>query len=98
MKKYVKKLTAAVIAVIMVMGMAVSASAENIAVCSTCGHSTQTTAIEGPYHYTYVGPCSTNANCTITKKVGILRQRCTLCGAILSESAYIIPTPIHSVC
>lgn len=98
MKKHVKNLAAAAMAVVMVMGMAIFSGAENIAVYSTCGHSTQTTSIEGPYQTTYKGQHLVEGKtCTITRRVGIRRQRCTLCGAILSETAYEIPTDIHSI-
>lgn len=99
MKSFFKKIAAIALAAALTAGVSVYAAADNgIEICSTCGHTSQTSSVEAPYHYTYVGSHTVNGKtCTITRKVGILRSRCNNCGAIVSEVDYVIPTDIHSI-
>ncbi len=93
MKKMVKKLTSAAMAVVMVMGMSVSASAGTNG--DTCYHTTLTAAIEAPFVEEYVGVCLEHSNCKLYQKIGILRQRCAYCGTIVSETDYRISGYVH---
>lgn len=80
----VKKLTAAAMAVVMVMGMSVIVSAD------TCTHSMLNGSISGPYHYEYTQHDHDGDgvnDCTITRTIGILSQRCIYCGTIVYQEA-----------
>lgn len=101
MTKLARAISAAAMAVVMTTTMAATSLAANdISVCSTCGHTTQVGSIEGPYHYSYVGthnPYGDNRTCTITKKVGYLVERCTSCGTVVSKNSYTFGEEIHSI-
>lgn len=103
MTKLAKTITTVVMAAVMTITMAVTSSAANdIAVCSTCGHTTQVGSIEGPYHYSYVGSHTVTVNgvnktCTMTQKVGYIVERCTNCGTVVSKNSTTIGGVIHSI-
>lgn len=104
MTKLARAISAAAMAVVMTTTMAATSLAANdISVCSTCGHTTQVGSIEGPYHYTFVRTHTfkdANENkqtCTITKKVGYLVERCTSCGTVVSKNSYTFGEEIHSI-
>ncbi len=100
MTKLARAISAAAMAVVMTTTMAATSLAANdISVCSTCGHTTQVGSIEGPYHYTFVGTheLSDGRTCTITKKVGYLVERCTSCGTVVSKNSYTFGEEIHSI-
>lgn len=100
MTKLARAITAAAMAVVMTTTMAATSLAANdISVCSTCGHTNQVGSIEGPYHYTFVGTHKTENDdtCTVTKKVGYLVERCTSCGTVVSKNSYTFGEEIHSI-
>lgn len=104
MTKLARAITAAAMAVVMTTTMAATSLAANdISVCSACGHTTQVGSIEGPYQYSFLGTHTfkdDNGNlktCTITQKIGFIVERCTKCGTVVSKNSTTIGGEIHSI-
>lgn len=101
MTKLARAISAAAMAVVMTTTMAATSLAANdISVCSTCGHTTQVGSIEGPYQYSFIGthkPYNDERTCTITQKIGFIVERCTKCGTVVSKNSTTIGGRIHSI-
>ena len=100
MTKLARAISAAAMAVVMTTTMAATSLAANdISVCSTCGHTTQVGSIEGPYQYSFLGThtLTDGRTCTVTQKIGFIVERCTKCGTVVSKNSTTIGGEIHSI-
>ncbi|CCY17218.1 unknown [Eubacterium sp. CAG:786] len=100
MTKLARAISAAAMAVVMTTTMAATSLAANdISVCSTCGHTTQVGSIEGPYQYSFLGTHTLTDGriCTVTQKIGFIVERCTKCGTVVSKNSTTIGGEIHSI-
>lgn len=90
MRKTIKKITSVLLAATMAFCTTAVVHADDVAVCSSCGHTTLSASVSGPYHYEYTQHDHDGdgiIDCTITKTIGILTQRCSNCGTIVYQEA-----------